>query len=101
VHLPPLRDRGNDILLLAQQHLETTAAATKKPVRGIAPEAAAKLRSYSWPGNVRELHMSRDFESRRDELSQRDRTRERDFEPACPACFLQPHLSDEPFARLR
>jgi two-component system response regulator HydG len=56
VHLPPLRDRGNDILLLAQQHLETTAAATKKPVRGIAPEAASKLRSYSWPGNVRELH---------------------------------------------
>ncbi len=56
VHLPPLRDRGNDILLLAQQHLETTASATKKPVRGIAPEAAAKLRSYAWPGNVRELH---------------------------------------------
>ncbi|HET6336056.1 MAG TPA: sigma-54 dependent transcriptional regulator [Polyangiales bacterium] len=56
VHLPPLRDRGNDVLLLAQQHLESTAATTKKPVRGIAPDAAAKLRSYAWPGNVRELH---------------------------------------------
>jgi two-component system response regulator AtoC len=56
IHLPPLRDRGNDILLLAQQHLERTSALVKKPMKGIAPEAAAKLRSYSWPGNVRELH---------------------------------------------
>jgi two-component system response regulator HydG len=56
IHLPPLRDRGNDVLLLAQQHLERTAAAVGKAVRGIAPEAAAKLLSYTWPGNVRELH---------------------------------------------
>ncbi|HKU36876.1 MAG TPA: sigma-54 dependent transcriptional regulator [Polyangiales bacterium] len=56
IHLPPLRDRGNDVLLLAQQHLESTALEAKKAVRGISPEAAVKLRSYSWPGNVRELH---------------------------------------------
>jgi DNA-binding NtrC family response regulator len=56
IHLPPLRDRGNDVLLLAQQHLERTARLAGKPVRGISPEAAAKLLSYAWPGNVRELH---------------------------------------------
>lgn len=56
IHLPPLRDRGNDVLLLAQQHLEHAAALAKKRVKGISPEAAVKLRSYSWPGNVRELH---------------------------------------------
>jgi two-component system response regulator HydG len=56
IHLPPLRDRGNDVLLLAQQHLERTARNVGKAVHGLAPEAAAKLRAYEWPGNVRELH---------------------------------------------
>jgi len=55
VHLPPLRERGSDILLLAQHFIEKYAAGANKPVAGLTPEAAEKLMSYGWPGNVREL----------------------------------------------
>lgn len=55
VHMPPLRARGNDILLLAQHFLTRAAAAAGKPLRGIDSEAAAKMLAYSWPGNAREL----------------------------------------------
>jgi two-component system response regulator HydG len=55
VHAPPLRARGNDILLLAQHFLTRAATAAGKPLRGIASEAAAKMLAYSWPGNAREL----------------------------------------------
>ncbi|MFO0749523.1 MAG: sigma-54 dependent transcriptional regulator [Myxococcota bacterium] len=55
IDLPPLRARGNDILLLAQSFLERFAARHKVDVRGISPEAAEKLVLHSWPGNVREL----------------------------------------------
>jgi two-component system response regulator HydG len=55
IHLPPLRSRGNDILLLAQHFIDSIRARTAKPVRGITSEAAQKLVEYDWPGNVREL----------------------------------------------
>ncbi len=55
IAMPPLRARGNDILLLAQHFLEHHAAASQREVVGITPEAAAKLLEYDWPGNVREL----------------------------------------------
>ncbi len=55
IRLPPLRERGSDVLLLANEHLRRIAARTGKPVRGIAAEAARKLMAYAWPGNVREL----------------------------------------------
>jgi DNA-binding NtrC family response regulator len=55
VHLPPLRARGHDILLLAEHFVTTFAAQFRKPVSGIANQAAEKLLAYSWPGNVREL----------------------------------------------
>jgi two-component system, NtrC family, response regulator AtoC len=57
VHLevPPLRTRGNDVLLLAQHFLSLFAAASGKRVTGLSSEAARKLRDYPWPGNVREL----------------------------------------------
>jgi two-component system, NtrC family, response regulator AtoC len=55
VELPPLRTRGNDVLLLGQRFLEAAAARSGKPVTGLTPPAAAKLLAYSWPGNVREL----------------------------------------------
>jgi two-component system, NtrC family, response regulator AtoC len=55
VQVPPLRARGNDVLLLAQRFLEGFAAHAKKAVRGISAPAAEKLLAYSWPGNVREL----------------------------------------------
>jgi two-component system response regulator HydG len=55
VELPPLRARGNDILLLAQHFLERHAAVAAKKVRGLSRAAAERLLSYAWPGNVREL----------------------------------------------
>ncbi|MCG8423925.1 MAG: sigma-54 dependent transcriptional regulator [Proteobacteria bacterium] len=55
IHLPPLRSRGNDILLLAQHFIDNTRARTGKNVEGITVEAAQKLLDYDWPGNVREL----------------------------------------------
>ena len=56
VQLPPLRARGNDALLLAQQLLVRLAKRQGKRVVGITSEAAEKILAYSWPGNVRELH---------------------------------------------
>jgi DNA-binding NtrC family response regulator len=55
VEAPPLRVRGNDVLLLAQSLLQRFAQKSGKAVRGITAEAAAKLSAYEWPGNVREL----------------------------------------------
>lgn len=55
VDIPPLRDRGSDVLLLAQHFIEQVAIRVRKEVKGIAPAAAEKLRIYDWPGNVREL----------------------------------------------
>ncbi len=55
VELPPLRARGDDVLVLAQHFLARAAAASGKPVRGLAASAAVKLAAYPWPGNVREL----------------------------------------------
>ncbi len=52
---PPLRERGDDILLLARHFLGVFRAAMNKPVRDIAPAACDRLRSHHWPGNVREL----------------------------------------------
>ncbi|HEV8247910.1 MAG TPA: sigma-54 dependent transcriptional regulator, partial [Polyangiaceae bacterium] len=53
--LPPLRARGDDVLLLAQHFLDHFAPTTGRNVVGIASAAAARLLAYSWPGNVREL----------------------------------------------
>jgi DNA-binding NtrC family response regulator len=55
VDAPPLRERGGDVLLLAQHFVERFAARGNKEARGIHAGAAEKLVSYDWPGNVREL----------------------------------------------
>ena len=55
IQLPPLRDRGDDVLLLAEHFLKMFRAAMNKNVDGIAPAARQKLLSHAWPGNVREL----------------------------------------------
>ena len=55
VDVPPLRARGNDVLLLAQHFLERFAARAGKEVHAIPPPVAARLLGYPWPGNVREL----------------------------------------------
>ncbi len=55
VDLPPLRMRGNDILLLAQHFLRRFSAASGRAVSGITAAAAERLLAHDWPGNVREL----------------------------------------------
>jgi two-component system, NtrC family, response regulator PilR len=55
VEIPPLRDRRDDIPLLATNFLGLYAARAGRPVLGISPEAMDILMAHSWPGNVREL----------------------------------------------
>jgi len=55
MHLPPLRERREDIPLLARAFLERFRKSMEKPVNGIAPDALRLLEAYDWPGNVREL----------------------------------------------
>jgi len=55
IHLPALRERGSDILILANHFLMTFNKLKKKDVKRIAPEATTYFKQYSWPGNVREL----------------------------------------------
>jgi len=53
--LPPLRERGSDIMLLADHLLEKTCRRLNRPTMSFTPQARDLIRSYSWPGNVREL----------------------------------------------
>lgn len=55
IHVPALRDRREDIPLLARHFLESFRKTMEKPIEGISPEAMSKLEAYDWPGNVREL----------------------------------------------
>lgn len=55
VELPPLRERGNDVLVLAQRFVSRFAEKLDKPVHGLSSSAAQRLLDYDWPGNVREL----------------------------------------------
>ncbi|MCU0257361.1 MAG: sigma 54-interacting transcriptional regulator [Vicinamibacterales bacterium] len=55
VRIPPLRDRLDDIGLLAQHFVRRSATRLHRPVEGLTDEAVAQLRAYQWPGNVREL----------------------------------------------
>jgi DNA-binding NtrC family response regulator len=55
IHLPPLRQRADDIPVLAEYFLGRIAGIRKEPVKRLHPEAVAALQSYAWPGNVREL----------------------------------------------
>jgi two-component system response regulator PilR (NtrC family) len=55
IQLPALRERREDIPLLARHFLETFRKTMEKPIEGLSPEAVRRLESYDWPGNVREL----------------------------------------------
>ncbi len=55
LHIPPLRERGNDVQLLADHFLEHYTHKYKKKLKGITREGRHKLQQYTWPGNVREL----------------------------------------------
>ena len=55
VHMPPLRDRREDIGVLTDHFIRRYRQHFGKPVTGVAPEALSALSEYAWPGNVREL----------------------------------------------
>jgi transcriptional regulator with PAS, ATPase and Fis domain len=55
LRLPPLRERGHDVLLLARHFIARAAAACGADPPAVAPELTARLLAYRWPGNVREL----------------------------------------------
>ena len=55
IQVPALRERREDIPLLARHFLERFRKTMEKPIEGISPEAMSKLEAYEWPGNVREL----------------------------------------------
>jgi transcriptional regulator with GAF, ATPase, and Fis domain len=55
VHLPPLRERGDDILVIARYLLARYAPEYGNKVKGFSPNATVAMRKYRWPGNIREL----------------------------------------------
>jgi len=55
IDIPPLRERGDDIRMLAEHYMSNFRTRLRKNVNEITPEALATFGDYSWPGNVREL----------------------------------------------
>jgi len=55
IDLPPLRDRGNDVIILAKHFMEEFAKTNKTKAMQLDDSSKAKLKKYTWPGNVREL----------------------------------------------
>jgi two-component system, NtrC family, response regulator len=55
IHLPPLKDRGDDVLIMANVFLKKYAAKVGKDIRGFNQRAATAIMAHAWPGNVREL----------------------------------------------
>lgn len=55
IHLPPLRERGDDLPMLIEYFLKRFNQSLSKSISGVSPEALAWLKAYSWPGNIREL----------------------------------------------
>ncbi|HYQ81294.1 MAG TPA: helix-turn-helix domain-containing protein, partial [Anaeromyxobacteraceae bacterium] len=55
IELPPLRDRREDVPLLAQHFVDKFNAETGRRVQGVTPAAMAVLQAHAWPGNIREL----------------------------------------------
>lgn len=88
VIIPPLRERGIDVLLLADRFLREAGTATKKPVKALSSEARLFLLEYDWPGNVRELR----------NLMLRA-TFEADDKAVLDAVTVRAHLDSEPLFR--
>src|SRR5690606_5470252 len=55
IEMPPLRDRGDDVVLLAEHYARQFSREFRRPIRGLTDEARRVLTRYTWPGNVREL----------------------------------------------
>ncbi len=55
IDIPPLRERGDDVRVLAEHYISNFKSRLRKNIDSITPEALAAFRNYEWPGNVREL----------------------------------------------
>jgi transcriptional regulator with GAF, ATPase, and Fis domain len=55
LHLPPLRDRGDDVLVIARYLLSRYAKEYDAKVKGFSPNASVAIRKHNWPGNIREM----------------------------------------------
>src|SRR5271170_5673349 len=55
VHLPPLRERRDDIMPLANSFLKKFSAQANRPIQGFKPDAIERLTAFDWPGNIRQL----------------------------------------------
>jgi DNA-binding NtrC family response regulator len=55
IDLPPLRERGDDVLLLTDHYIKNFNEKLRRRIRGLTPEVSEIFRRYGWPGNVREL----------------------------------------------
>lgn len=76
VHIPPLRDRQDDIPLIARHYINNYAKINGKRIRGITDKAIEKLKNYRFPGNIRELQ---NIIQRAVILTERDKLTERDI----------------------
>jgi DNA-binding NtrC family response regulator len=56
IHLPPLRERPEDLIALAHHFLHRICGALQRPLRGFTESALERIRGHRWPGNARELH---------------------------------------------
>jgi transcriptional regulator with GAF, ATPase, and Fis domain len=56
IHLPPLRERPDDLIDIAHHFLRELSPEMRRPIRGFTEAALLRIRSHHWPGNVRELH---------------------------------------------
>jgi two-component system response regulator AtoC len=79
IWLPPLRDRPEDVPLLAQSFVREFAAENEKKVEGVTPDTLEVLMRYNWPGNVRELRTAMEHAV---VLCRGDRITPRDLPPA-------------------
>lgn len=61
IHLPPLRERKEDIPPLVDRYLKQISETMNKPIKGVTPEAMRKLMLHDWPGNVRELQNTLEY----------------------------------------
>jgi len=86
IRLPPLCERGDDIVILVEHYLKRFSRELSKPLQSVDPAAMTALKAYPWPGNVRELQSA---------LKQ---TVLRMSGPILLTDFLPPHVTDRPAA---
>jgi DNA-binding NtrC family response regulator len=99
IMVPPLRERPDDIALLAGRFLRHYAAQYKRRIRGISQPALSLLTRYEWPGNVRELESAVEHAvlfAREDKLSPQDLPEQLYATPVSKfRCFIPPYLTME------